>query len=74
MIITLRENGRSHDRAEEENKTGERRTEVKLAMVLAVRGQTSQDDTVGVARRAATETSVFCSGETVFFTEDKYSK
>lgn len=27
MIITLRENGRSHDRAEEENKTGERRTE-----------------------------------------------
>lgn len=75
MIITLRENGRSHDRAEEENKTGERRTEGKMAMVLAVRGQTFEDD-IGrwLHGEQLNKQSVFHSGETVFFTEDKYSK
>ncbi|CAL7933580.1 unnamed protein product [Xylocopa violacea] len=38
-----------------------------MAMVLAVRGRTIEDDTVDVTRRTATETSVSCSGEISFF-------
>ena len=44
-------------------------------MVLAVRGQTFEDD-IGrwLHGEQLSKQSVFHSGETVFFTEDKYSK
>lgn len=46
-----------------------------MAMVLAVRGQTFEDD-IGrwLHGEQLNEQSVLHSGETVFFTEDKYSK
>lgn len=46
-----------------------------MAMVLAVRGQTFEDD-IGrwLHGEQLSKQSVFHSGETVFFTEDKYSK
>lgn len=46
-----------------------------MAMVLAVRGQTFEDD-IGrwLHGEQLNKQSVLHSGETVFFTEDKYSK